>query len=142
MGNTKLLIATDHKPLLKIYGDRKLEDIENPRLAKFKEKMLRWKFDIIHVPGKIHVGPDTLSRKEITVALVDIFANEEVDTWENTRELETGIEATVAANMPSPISWGELREAVSKDKVLTMLSDQICDGFPPDKKLLRIELRE
>ena len=65
LGNSKLLIATDHKPLLKILGDRKLEEIDNPRLLKLKEKTLRWKFDIIHVAGKTHVGPDTLSRKEV-----------------------------------------------------------------------------
>ena len=142
LGNPKLLIATDHKPLLKILGDRKLEDIENPRLAKFKEHMLRWKFDIMHVPGKIHVGPDTLSRKEVTVSLVSMFASEDCDTWESVGELEAGLEATVAANMIHPISWQEMRDAVSGDKVLAMLADQISDGFPPDKKLLRIELRE
>ena len=31
LGNPKLVIATDHKPLLKVLGDRKLEDIDNPR---------------------------------------------------------------------------------------------------------------
>ena len=144
LGNTKLLIATDHKPLLKILGDRKLEDIDNPRLAKLKEKMLRWKFDIIHVPGKIHVGPDTLSRQEVTVALVNMFAPAPAasECWDSTEDLEAGLEAVVAANIPHPISWQEVREAVACDKVMTMLADQISDGFPPDKKLLRLELRE
>ena len=30
LGNTKLVVATDHKPLLKVLSDRKLEDIHNP----------------------------------------------------------------------------------------------------------------
>ena len=34
------------------------------------------------------------------------------------------------------------RDYVSKDSVMRMLSDQISNGFPPEKKLLRIELRE
>ena len=38
LGNPKLLVATDHKPLLKVLGDRKLEDIDNPRLAKLRKK--------------------------------------------------------------------------------------------------------
>jgi hypothetical protein len=142
LGNPKLLIATDHKPVLKILGDRKLEDINNPRLAKMKEKMLRWQFDMMHVPGKIHVGPDTLSRKEMTVAIVNMLASQDTDSLDSTRDLEVCLEATVAANMPHPISWPEVRDAVSKDKVLGMLADQISDGFPPDKKLLRLELRE
>ena len=72
LGNTKLLVATDHKPLLKILGDRKLEDIANPRLENLKEKTLRWHFYIIHIPGKLHIGPDTKSRK-VTVAVVNMM---------------------------------------------------------------------
>ena len=63
LGNPKLIVATGHKPLVKILGDRKLEDIDNPCLLKLKEKTLRWQFQIQHVPGKIYIGPDTLSRK-------------------------------------------------------------------------------
>ena len=142
LGNPKLLIATDHKPLLKILGDRKLEDINNPRLSKLKERMLKWKFDIIHVPGKIHVGPDTMSRKEVTVSMVEMFGDAGSDDWDSTEEMEACLEATVAASMPHPNSWQEMRDAVAADKVMSMLADQICEGFPPDKKLLRLELRE
>ena len=122
LGNPKLLIATDHKPLLKILGDRKLEDIANPRLLNLKEKMLRWKFEIIHVPGKIHIGPDTLSRKEVAVAMVNLFAKDDEDHWERTGDIEAGIEAMVAATMPQPISWSQLRDDVANDSTMTMLS--------------------
>ena len=92
-------MATDHKPLLKILGDRKSEDIPNPRLLNLKEKMLRWNFDIIHVPGKIHLGPDTLSRREVTAALVNLFAEDSEDALEQSRQLEASLEAMVAAAM-------------------------------------------
>ena len=140
LGNTKLLVATDHKPLLKVLGDRKLEEIDNPRLLKLKEKTLRWKFDIIHVPGKIHVGPDALSRKDTTVSLVNI-AGHQGGAWDEA-EFESQIEYQVAASVPTPITWQQIREEVSKDKVMRLLADQITDGFPPDRKLLRLELRE
>ena len=94
LGNPKLLIATDHKPLVKILGDRKIEDISNPRLVKLKEKTLRWHFDIMHVPGKIHIGPDTLSRKEISVCLVNLLADRVDSEWGSTEELEGCLEAT------------------------------------------------
>ena len=138
LGNTKLLVATDHKPLVKILGDRKLEDIDNPRLAKLKEKTLRWQFQTIHVPGKIHVGPDTLSRKDVTAAFISVACdNEEIDG-----EVDRIIEAQIAANIPAPMTWQQIRDEVSRDKTMTMLADQITEGFPPDKKLLRLELRE
>ena len=140
LGNSKLLVATDHKPLLKILGDRKLEDIPNPRLLNLKEKTLRWHFSIIHIPGKLHIGPDTMSRKEISVALVNMMGCKEDPAACLERELV--IENMVAANMPEPITWGRLRDNAAKDPVMEMLCGQISNGFPPDKKLLRLELRE
>ena len=62
LGNPKLVIATDHKPLVKVFGDRDLGDIVNPRLARLKEATLRWEFKVVHVPGVKNAGPDALSR--------------------------------------------------------------------------------
>ena len=61
LGNTGLVIATDHKLLLKILGDRKLEEVQNPRLLWIKEATLPWRFTVIHVPGKDHYSPNALS---------------------------------------------------------------------------------
>ena len=96
----------------------------------------------MHVPGKIHVGPDTLSRKEVTVALVDMFTPACSDTMDSRRKLKAGLEAVVAANIPQPMSWQQVRDTVAKDKERAMLAYQITDGFPPEKKLLGLELRE
>ena len=52
LGCKKLYIATDHKPLLGIFGDKSLVDIDNKRLAKLKEKTMWWNFEIIYNPGK------------------------------------------------------------------------------------------
>ena len=62
LGCTDLTIAVDHKPLLKVVGDRSLEDIPNPRLENLKEKTLRYRFKMIHIPGKSHKAPDSISR--------------------------------------------------------------------------------
>ena len=51
-GCENLIVVTDHQPLLKVFGDRKLEDIANGRLLKLKEKTLRYRFQIVHVPGR------------------------------------------------------------------------------------------
>ena len=55
LGCPSLLVAVDHKPLLKIFSDQALENIKNPRLFNFKET-------IKHVPGSLHTGPDAASR--------------------------------------------------------------------------------
>ena len=58
----QLTVATDHKPLLKVLGDRQLCELENPRLTNLKEKAMYFRFDIVHMPGRFHKGPDAMSR--------------------------------------------------------------------------------
>ena len=62
VGCHNLIIAVDHKPLLKIFGDRSLEDIPNTRLRNLKERTLRYKFAMVHVPGIQHKAADAVSR--------------------------------------------------------------------------------
>ena len=51
-----LNIAVDHKPLLKIFGDRSLEEISNSRLHKLQKDT-----QMIHVPGNRHHATDGVS---------------------------------------------------------------------------------
>ena len=62
LGCPNLWVAVDHQPLLKVLGDRHLEDIPNPRLLNLKEKTLRYKFNIVHVPGLQNKSPNATSR--------------------------------------------------------------------------------
>ena len=62
LGCNNLTVATDHKPLLKVLGDRQLCELENPRLTNLKEKAMYFRFDMVYVPGKFHKGPDAMSR--------------------------------------------------------------------------------
>ena len=43
LGRPNLYVAVDLQPLLKVLGDRNLENIHNPRLLNLKEKSLRQK---------------------------------------------------------------------------------------------------
>lgn len=62
LGCDDLIIAVDHKPLLKLFGDRSLEEISNARLRNLKEKTLRYKFRMVHIPGVKHRAADAMSR--------------------------------------------------------------------------------
>ena len=62
LGCKNFIVAADHKPLLNVLNDRSLSDIQNRRLHNLKEKTLLYSFDIVHVPGKKHLGPDTALR--------------------------------------------------------------------------------
>ncbi|KAL9972701.1 hypothetical protein ACROYT_G019061 [Oculina patagonica] len=61
-GCDNLVVVTDHKPLVKIFGDRTLDEITNSRLFRLKQHTLPWRFDIRHLPGKTNHAADATSR--------------------------------------------------------------------------------
>ena len=65
MGNPNLIIAVDHQPLTKIFNDRPMETITNPRVLQLKEKTLMYHFNIIHMPVKKMKFPDITSRNPV-----------------------------------------------------------------------------
>ena len=46
MGCKNLVVITDHKPLVKIFGDRALNDIQNTRIFRLKQRTLPWLFKV------------------------------------------------------------------------------------------------
>ena len=58
----KLVIATDHTPLIKLFGDKALKDIANPRLFRLKERTMQYRFTMRFLPGKHNAAADFLSR--------------------------------------------------------------------------------
>ena len=62
LGCDDLIIAVDHKPLLKIFSDRSLDNIPNQRLRNLKEKTLRYRFRVVHTPGARHRATDCILR--------------------------------------------------------------------------------
>lgn len=163
LGCPDLTIATDHKPLVKLLGDRSLEQIHNPRLLNLKEKTLRYKFSIKHVPGGWHVGPDALSRFPTAEAMASTSCqnatachtvNMESSPRQNPAldhcgeadeyELERYVEASVMASFQGDgltegiraVTWDRVKQAASVDTVSRSLMQTINNGFPSEKKML------
>ncbi|XP_012943385.2 uncharacterized protein LOC106013107 [Aplysia californica] len=65
LGCSDLIVAVDHKPLLETFGDRCLDDIPNPRLRNLKEKSLRYRFRIVHIPDLRHAAADAVSHRPV-----------------------------------------------------------------------------
>ena len=61
LGCNNLVIKVDHKPLLKIFEDRSLDKISNPRVHNIKDKTHRYHFRIVHIPGAKNSTSDTIS---------------------------------------------------------------------------------
>ena len=73
LGCENLIVAVDHKPLLKLLADRALDDIPNPRLRNLKEKTLRYRFRITHIPGMKNKTADAMSRRPVGTALPSLM---------------------------------------------------------------------
>ena len=55
------LIETDHKPLVPLLGAKDL-DLLPPRIQRFRMRLMRYSYQITHVPGRDLYTADTLSR--------------------------------------------------------------------------------
>ena len=58
LGCLNLIVSVDHKPLIKVFSDKTLEDLKNPHVFKFKEQSLIHNFTIKHTSRKVHSAPD------------------------------------------------------------------------------------
>ena len=54
-------LETDHKPLISLLGGKAISDLP-PRVQRFRMQLMRFDYDIVHIPGKELHTPDALSR--------------------------------------------------------------------------------
>jgi hypothetical protein len=138
-GCKQLIIATDHHPLLKIFGDRNLEDISNPRLLNFKEKTLQYIFEMVYVPGEKNKGPDSMSRHPASAmpAKPDDALLSTIREMDKEPELidPATIALTSAMNQIQAVSIERVQHDTARDCSLQKLMGLIQNGFPPSKEL-------
>ena len=152
LGCKDLTVATDHKPLLKTFGDRQLQDIKNPRLFNLKEKTLPYFFKIIHIPGKKNLTADVISRyptgdsnPEIMFLQDDFDDSKESDidellTANAISSLAAVTEISTLAAVKA-VTWLDVQTATSGDPIMMSLLHTIIEGFPSEKKELPVEIQ-
>ena len=159
LGCDKLILAVDHKPLLKILGNRSLEDIPNSRLRNLKEKTLRNRFTVVHIPGVKHKAADCVSRhptglpeKLILSDDIATINNDTVDNFLMTIRLpkpsychfeEDLIAASISTldNFKS-VTWERVRIATSSDETMNELLSMIESGLPENRREFPQPLQE
>ena len=90
---SNLIIAIDHKPLLKIFTDRTLDKIPNNRLRNLKERTFRYKFTMMHIPGVKQRAADATSSRPTGATNpneqfggdISVVNNSEVDETDTTQ---------------------------------------------------------
>ena len=115
----RITLETDHKPLVPILGSKHLDTLP-PRLLRFRLRLDRFDYEIIHVPGKELYTADALSRAPSTpvedagdIADVQFFAD------------------SVTANLPaSEDRLTAFRKAQQDDTVCAQLLEYCRSGWP------------
>lgn len=136
-GCNDLRIATDHKPLLKVLGDRTLEEIYNPRLLNLKEKTLRYRYKLVHVPGRKNVGPDAISRYPADRADLGSLVETDMETIASSISVEAdsyihglAISSLSSIDNLKTVTWARVKQAALKDGNMAELIKIILTGFP------------
>lgn len=158
LGCSDLLVAVDHRPLLKVLGDRSLEDIPNPRLRNLKEKSLRFRFRVVHVSGIRNTAADAISRHPVGAPEAPDLPDDAptdatsaspliprdtsrvwpiLDALANVRTFEaigapscTPVSASATTDLIRSITWDDVRAATTSDPEMLQLIDLINTGFP------------
>ena len=138
-GCDNLLVVTDHKPLVKILGDRTLDEISNTRMFRLKQRVLPWKFVIAHMPGISNRAADAASRYP-SQSHVDINLVQNLLTTEDHSEDALNKAIMHNAYELTNLSWDTISETTCSDPVLSVLC--IREGFPPDSNSLEPSLHQ
>ena len=126
-GCDNLVVVTDHKPLVKIFEDRTLDEITNSRLFRLKQRTLPWRFDIKHLPGKSNLAADATSRHPSPSNEVNSASCQSLNV---TDIAESAVMASICSEAEElgHISWSTIAQETAADASLAQLVKLIGQG--------------
>ena len=140
LGWNKLIVATDHKPLVSILGDKELNQISNPRIFRLKQRTMPWCFDIAYLPGQTNAVADAVSRNPTqamdgnTVDVAMIGAKPLSHNPSPNGGLSEGDRAEIAMlkhkSDCTALLWSDITSECAADQTLSSLATTIKRGFP------------
>ena len=139
LGCQNLLVATDHKPLVPILNNKRLDAIKNPRILNFKEKMLMYDFHAQHIPGSLNFAPDATSRHPSEDAKAHVYSlfrsdNNPADTESDVHQIHEALVNAVKAMDDEVVTWEQVREAAAGDAICYTLCDASHREWLPSKE--------
>lgn len=127
----KFRLETDHKPLVPLLSHKALDELP-PRVLRFRLRLMRFTYEVVHVPGKHLIMADTLSRAPVK----HTFTQEELD---RETEVKVFVDAVVQSLPATETRLRSIQEKQSVDPVCAKLITYCKTGWP-EKHVLPPEL--
>ena len=124
-GCDKLVVVTDHKPLVKILGDRTLDEITNSRLFRLKQRVLPWRFEVKYLPGKSNLAADATSRHP------SLSGNANSSNLPDISDLkEWALMASIRSDVEElgTLTWSRIAQETARDTSLSSIVKLIDEG--------------
>ncbi|KAF7646649.1 hypothetical protein LDENG_00184290 [Lucifuga dentata] len=119
-------IQTDHKPLITLLKSRALDDLP-PRILRFRLRLLRFTFNIIHVLGKNLITADTLSRAPLLATATE--AEQDLE-----KECKAYIDSVVDSLPATQTKLTQIKDAQHTDNTCIRLRRHITNGWPKHRR--------
>ena len=123
-----------------------MADVDNKRLARIKEKIMCWNFNVIYNPGKMQNAADVILRCKPLHMLYISASQEPISSWDDDIMdiLKTDLEVVHMAihSVSSDVSWNRVHRVNQEDRTLLRMMDHIQRGMPDSGLELDKDLRE
>ncbi|UYV63772.1 K02A2.6-like, partial [Cordylochernes scorpioides] len=117
-------IETDHKPLIPLFSTKELSSL-TPRLQRFRMRMMRFGFEIVHIPVKELLDADALSRQPLLTT----------EGGEDERPTSAHINAVLSSITDKDEMLTKIFEAQQEDTTLKAVVNYLEQGWPDKKKM-------
>ena len=118
----KILLETDHKPLVPLMTYKHLDNLP-PRVLRFRLRLMRFDYQIAHVPGKYLYTADTLSRSPLPTN-----SNEEIHRQQE--EVEHFIQSVTLHLPASKERLDTFKQHQAEDTICSKLITYLSTGWP------------
>ena len=132
-------LLTDNHPLIPILNSHRLDEIENPRLQRFKTKIMGYNFTATWLKGTLNYAPDALSRNPTSDPQPnELLAERDLNNAEALTTLE--LRAITTAHREN-LRLQDRRSIAQKDQEYQKLKHYIHNGFPNHRQDLPDECK-
>ena len=121
-------VITDHHPLVPILNSHRLDEIENPRLQRLRNRIISYNLTAQWIKGTMNNGPAALSRHPLS----DPAPHEQLAEFDQQGNPEPSIAAMRVTAMDQSVSLRleDLRKLAETDQEYQQLQHFVHTGFP------------